>query len=196
MNQTFYYPEAPLDATVLTAKYASYQEIVKILTEWAQKNHFELVISKNEKERRVHLRCKLGGETKFKDIAVRQRTRKSFKINCPYILKISYSKKAAEGSKWKVLKQKSENNEEVHNHPLTLESFQRLPKFKRALIGSKTTTLVQHMIRAGSSVPEIRRTIRQTNAASILTYDDIRNWKVEMEEQEKSQLNQINQKES
>ncbi|KAI8637917.1 hypothetical protein BD408DRAFT_406066 [Parasitella parasitica] len=177
MNQEHYYPDTPLEATILNAKYASYQEIVKILTDWAQKNFFELVISKNEKERRVHLRCKLGGETKLKAIAVRQRTRKSLKTNCPYIFKISYSKKAADGSKWKLLKQKAENNEQAHNHPLTLESFQHLPRSKRALIKSETTALVQQMIRAGNSVPEIRRMIRETDGGSILTYDDIRNWK-------------------
>ncbi|KAG1111649.1 hypothetical protein G6F42_014961 [Rhizopus arrhizus] len=42
------------------------------------------------------------------------------------------------------------------------------------------------MISAGNSVPEIKKTIDGTDGKSILTYDDIRNWKVEAMSNDKS----------
>ncbi|EPB82477.1 hypothetical protein HMPREF1544_10771 [Mucor circinelloides 1006PhL] len=139
MNNKLYYPDSPLPRAVLEKKYASSEEIVQILAEWAYENHFELVIRKNDKDRRVHLRCKFEGNSTPKDITDRQKRRKSVKADCPFILKITYSKKAPdEDFKWKALEQDCSKNKNAHNHSLTLEECQLLPRAKKFLIGSDT----------------------------------------------------------
>ncbi|KAL7312391.1 hypothetical protein PS15m_008153 [Mucor circinelloides] len=72
MNNKLYYLDSPLPRIVLEKKYASPEEIVQILAEWAYKNHFELVIRKNDKDRRVYLRCKFEGNSTPKNITDRQ----------------------------------------------------------------------------------------------------------------------------
>lgn len=130
-------------------------------------NHFELVIRKNDKDRRVHLRCKLEGNSTPKHIADRQRRRKSVKTDCPFILKITFSKKAPEDSKWKVLEQDCSKNENAHNHSLTLEECQILLEVKKFLIGSDAIDVVQKMISAGNSVPEIKKKLSMELTANL-----------------------------
>ncbi|CAO0794178.1 unnamed protein product [Mucor circinelloides] len=80
-------------------------------------------------------------------------------------------------------------NENAHNDSLTLEECQLLRKTnKKFLIGSDTIDdVVQKMIGTENSVPEIKKkTIDRTDGKSILTYDDIRNWKVEVMSHDKS----------
>ncbi|KAG1089255.1 hypothetical protein G6F42_020024 [Rhizopus arrhizus] len=116
--------------TVLEKKYASSEEIVPILTEWAHKNHFELVIRKNDKDRRVQLRTPKDSE------------------------------------------QECSKNENARSHSLTLEEFQLLSKAKKLFVGL--------------NIIDIRKAIDGTDGKYILIYDDIRNWKVEVESHDKS----------
>ncbi|KAL9551204.1 hypothetical protein PS6_005114 [Mucor atramentarius] len=144
------------------------------------RQYWKRIIRKNVEDRRVQLRRKFEGNSTPEDIKDRQR-RKSVKTDCPFIFKLTYSKKAPEDSE-----QECSKNENAHNHSLTLEEFQHLSKAKKLLVGLKIIDVIQKMISAGNSVPQIRKAIDGTDGKSILTYDDIRSWKVEVESHDKS----------
>ncbi|KAL9538326.1 hypothetical protein PS6_011585 [Mucor atramentarius] len=150
MNNKLYYLDSPLPRTVLEKKYASPEEIVQILAEWAYKNHFELVIRKNDKDR---LRRKLYPKEHYRS----SMKKKICQDRLSFHLEDHLLEESPEDSKWKVLEQDCSKNENAHNHSLTLEECQLLPKAKKFLIGPDTIDVVQKMISAGNSAPEVKK---------------------------------------
>ncbi|KAL7312134.1 hypothetical protein PS15m_007935 [Mucor circinelloides] len=186
MTENYSSPKYPLDESIFAAKYASHQEIVQILKNWAHKNCFGLVIDKHDKDKRIYLRCKRGDDTRIRVVNEdRQRSKNTIRIQCPCIIKIVYSKKAAENEKWRLCKQDEDLNEDKHNHPLDRDQTLVLPLAKRSLIRSETIAIVHQMIDAGNTVPEIRKTISGTDGETIMNYHDIRNWKVKVQAHDK-----------
>ncbi|KAL7309946.1 hypothetical protein PS15m_010761 [Mucor circinelloides] len=158
MTENYSPPKYPLDESIFAAKYATHQEIVQILKNWAHKNCFGLVIDKHDKDKRIYLRCKRGGDTRIRVVNEdRQRSKNTIRVQCPYIIKIVYSKKATENEKRRLCKQDEDLNEDKHNHPLDMDQALVLPLAKRSLLGSETIAIVHQMIDAGNTVPEIRK---------------------------------------
>lgn len=54
-----------------------------------------------------------------------------------------------------------------------------IPEAKRSLLDKESINVAHKMMASGNSVPEIRKTLGGRDGDSILSYDDIRNWRVE-----------------
>lgn len=167
-----------LDELIYVNTYESSEEIKLHLKKWAIKNNFALVVDKSDKNKRLHLRCKIGNTCRItvKNPEERKRKRDSFKNDCPFVIKLRF---LTAKNAWAVTRPNKEEQEHLHNHSLSVEGIQVLPEGKRGLIGSKSIRLVTDMIQAGSSVPEIRKTLGGRDGESILSYHDIRNWRAE-----------------
>ncbi|CAO0798443.1 unnamed protein product [Mucor circinelloides] len=75
-----------------------------------------------------------------------KRRRNTIRVQCPYIIKIVYSKKAVENEKWRLCKQDEDLNEDKHNHPLDMDQTLVLPLAKRSLFGSETIAIVHQIL--------------------------------------------------
>lgn len=97
--------------------------------ERAQKNHFDLVISRYDKKRHVHLKCKMTGTATVMKAEDDQRDRKSVKADCPPIIKITYSKNEDDSlhSKREILEPNEKENVDAHNLTSTTDEAQCLP---------------------------------------------------------------------
>ncbi|KAG2192946.1 hypothetical protein INT47_004685 [Mucor saturninus] len=90
----FYSVSNALDETVYNSQYQTSEEIKQYLKKWAIENNFVLFVAKSEKDRRLHLRCKCGKACgrSIENPEERKRTRTSIKDDCPFIIKINFSK--------------------------------------------------------------------------------------------------------
>ncbi|OBZ90277.1 hypothetical protein A0J61_01681 [Choanephora cucurbitarum] len=90
-----------------------------LMTEYATRNNFVMVVDKSDAKRLV-LQCEKGGHYKHKKLGARKRQpRSSHKINCPYRIRFS---KLKNDKGFKVNKPVNQT-ELLHNHPLDFHNL-------------------------------------------------------------------------
>ncbi|KAI8981530.1 hypothetical protein BDB01DRAFT_851313 [Pilobolus umbonatus] len=130
-NQALYY-ETAFENKTKHLLFRTSNDAVEFIKAWALENNFILSIDKSEKNRRVWLICNMGKESRVMvSPEERKRFRNSIKNNCPFMVKVTYSKKR--GS-WSFLKQNAAKNEDKHNHPCISNTARLLHDEKKTYI--------------------------------------------------------------
>ncbi|KAG2193246.1 hypothetical protein INT47_007872 [Mucor saturninus] len=96
LNDTTYTVQEPLPVFPING-YKTAEEVVNVIKEYGIRNNFATIIKKKESNhthKRVHVACKYSGAPDKRTLGANsKRLHATFKKNCPYIVKASFTKK-------------------------------------------------------------------------------------------------------
>jgi hypothetical protein len=102
----------------------------------------------------------------------------TFKIGCPFIIRIKYK---VNDRYWSINKPLN-IKEYTHNHPCNVDYNSITTKGKQKLITADDVTTITKMVQNKSSIPEIRKSISFYRGAPVLTYKDVAKFSKEIKE--------------
>ncbi|KAG2213923.1 hypothetical protein INT47_001192 [Mucor saturninus] len=176
LNDTAYAVHEPLPVSP-TNGYKTAEEVTNVLKECRIPNKFSIAILRNEfneTHKRLHVACKYSGLPDKRTLGANsKRLHSTFKTNCPYIIKTSFTKKVGG---YKIMNADVPGNS-VHNHPLDFQSMKITPEFKKTLITENGLVAVDTMVNADIPMEQIRKTVLfEGSNIHKLTYQDASNW--------------------